>query len=121
MYDQSMSKTIEVVRPNTKSDLLQFPLSLQSACVVPWGENTIFIIGGWPIPFGTYFFNIETSELRRGPHLKTGRWLHGCAEVRIGDRPSIIVAGGNTFGVHDTEILDKSKWTQGTQGWTIGE
>ena len=119
-YQSTWLNSIVALKPNTRPTTLaiQLPLGyLDKSCVVPWNDETFFVIGGESSEKNrerrTYFVNIENERVTPGPALHRSRRDHGCSEIMVQGQPYIIVGGG-----YKTEMLKKEmgqSWTEGKQ------
>ena len=118
-YQSTWLNSIQALKPNTRPTTLamQLPLGyLDKSCVVPWNDETFFVIGGESSEKNrerrTYFVNIENERVTPGPALHSSRKDHGCSEIMVQGQPYIIVGG------YKTEMLKKEmgqSWIEGKQ------
>ena len=122
-------KTIEVVSPNVRAKLLsvKLPVGIYDSCIVPWDNDTFFLVGGDSDNSGdnqraqTYFINIKTNQRKNGPSLNYARYNHACEELNVLGKSYVVVTSGVTADdskTNSTEILDKNNIGQ---GWIMGK
>merc|ERR1712029_769016 len=110
--------TIEVVAPNTKSEILpiRLPVAMEESCIVPWDTNSFFIIGGYSGSNRkqTYFINMANNTYTNGPSLLTARREFACHTMQVNGEDFIIVAGGwGPDAWKSTEYLQKANYASG--------
>ena len=101
----------------------QIPFAVHHHCMVQLDSKSIFIIGGyqngvksdktWVVdPTNNY-------QVKEGPTMKTVKWVHSCAKMKIKEKTILVVVGNTLDGdLEDlVELLDTSvpdpKWTIG--------
>ena len=120
--------SIELISPNASAKTLsvQLPVGLPSHCQVPWDSDTFMVIGGFMMSGSrigvraeSYFINVKTNQVTKGPSLKSGRAEHSCGELEVMGKSYIVVSGGiGGENIQSTEMLDKSNVGQ---GWQTGK
>lgn len=123
MEGWSMTDTIEMVSPNSQSQVLPvtLPDEISSSCAVAWNATTFLVVGGVYAnddsnQVKTVFVNIENNRWSSGPTIPgERRYDLGCQEMLVGSRPYIVVLMGGTE--KKTFLLDKSNVDQ---GWIEG-
>ena len=92
---------------------VQLPFGMIHHCQVTWDSDKFMVIGG-SNRNETFFINIKTDQLTKGPSLKVARWAHACGELEVNGKSYIIVTGGFN-NVISTEFLEKDNVEQGWQ------
>ena len=111
----------EMVSLTDTEELTPLPDEVGEPCIVQALETSFMAIGGWNGEYSssTFIFDMIEKKWSSGPSLINGRTVAACARIEIGQVYYIVVAGGESIGYVETdlvEILDLSKmdaWVQG--------
>ena len=107
-------KTIEVVAPNTQSEILpiKLPVAHHGLCIVSWDTNTFMVIGGSGGRTRTFLIHTANNSYTEGPNLQIGHHWTGCNTITVNGQDYIIVAGGSG-AAGSTEYISKANYASG--------
>ena len=101
----------------------QIPFAVHHHCMVQLDSKSIFIIGGYQNGVKsdkTWIVDPTNNyQVKEGPTMKTVKWVHSCAKMKIKEKNILVVVGNTLDGdLEDlVELLDTSvpdpKWTIG--------
>ena len=101
----------------------QIPFAVHHHCMVQLDSKSIFIIGGYQNGVKsdkTWIVDPTNNyQVKEGPTMKTVKWVHSCAKMKIKEKTILVVVGNTLDGdLEDlVELLDTSvpdpKWTIG--------
>jgi len=111
-------KTTELISSSGSEEGYKLPVRIHRHCSFKINATHGLVTGGWQdwsVSANTWYVDLTTTRVTRGPTMKKGRSRHGCAIFQHGTKSYGIVAGG--VGKDFTEMIgldqESPEWIEG--------